>query len=221
MDCMPCACTAGGRHWVLLDGVKPKAPSSSAALSACGALLPGGVSVGTRTSACRKRTSSSKRRSMASSRRACSGAELCAGEAAWAVDIGRASGRSEVFNTRCVKARTASCDVVVGRAFQRVVADAARSGRARRASPAASLRAASSRRGRRRWACGRPAGRGVAPPLPSAAARRARSARRARASSSRPCIADRGAWAMRASSASVSRSPRSRAPRRWWRGCPG
>jgi len=39
---------------------KPNAFSRSAARSACGALLPGGVSVGTRTSSCRKRTSSSK-----------------------------------------------------------------------------------------------------------------------------------------------------------------
>ena len=39
---------------------QPKVDRSSAVRSACGALLPGGVSVGTCTRACRKRTSSSK-----------------------------------------------------------------------------------------------------------------------------------------------------------------
>ena len=49
---------------------KPKARSSSAVRSACGALLPGGVSVGTRTSDCRKRTCSSKWASTQASSRA-------------------------------------------------------------------------------------------------------------------------------------------------------
>jgi hypothetical protein len=44
----------------MLLGLEAEACSSSAVRSACGALLPGGVSVGTRTSSCRKRTSSSK-----------------------------------------------------------------------------------------------------------------------------------------------------------------
>ena len=43
-----------------LSAMKPKAASSSAVRFACGALSPGGVSVGTRTSSCRKVVSSTK-----------------------------------------------------------------------------------------------------------------------------------------------------------------
>jgi hypothetical protein len=40
--------------------MKPKPASRSAVRAACGALSPGGVSVGTRTSACRNAVSSAK-----------------------------------------------------------------------------------------------------------------------------------------------------------------
>jgi hypothetical protein len=59
MDCMPCAFTsASGTSWAWAG--MSNAASSSRVRSACGVLFPGGVSVGTRTSACRKRTCSSK-----------------------------------------------------------------------------------------------------------------------------------------------------------------
>ena len=51
---------ADGKLYGRASATRPNSASSSAVRSACGALRPGGVSVGTCTRACRKRTSSAK-----------------------------------------------------------------------------------------------------------------------------------------------------------------